>query len=94
MRAVNELAAWQESHGQVDRAERTRLWFNDTRANSGVLAVVRKRVEECADRTVWREWSADQKTEYVRVLLSPYAADDGLVNELVAEGCRRTRPRT
>lgn len=85
-RAVEAVTAWDECHGRVDQAERTRAWFRDARGNTSVLSVVRKRITECARHSVWREWSTEQKAEYVQILLSPYSANEALVQELVEAG--------
>ena len=47
------------------------------------LPLVRSRIEECSP---WSKWDADQKREYVRILLAPLVAEATTLADLVAHG--------
>ena len=81
-RAVEAIAQCEESKGKSGNADRTRAWFRDVR-NNLVLTAVRRQIAEHADSKLWIEWPAEKRAEFVRMLLSPYVADDDLVNELI-----------
>ncbi len=87
-RAVQAVATWLKTHGKNDRAERTLAWFRIGTADHPVLKIVRKRIEECEHDQggMWKNWTDEQRLEYVRILLSPYTCDDRMIRELAASG--------
>ena len=83
-RVVEAIAGCEESKGKFGNAERTRAWYREGR-NESVLRAVRRQIAEHANTKLWLEWPTEKRADFVRVLLSPYVADDGLVNELIED---------
>jgi hypothetical protein len=82
-RVVEAYAAAQEDRKLPGDPGRIRATSVDTPPDT-VLDTVRLRISECASRGPWREWTTEQRSEFVRLLLSPYTPIDLLVAELVA----------
>lgn len=51
-----------------------------------VLAVVRTRIAEAAARDWWRGSDRNARQDYIRILLSPFVADESLLDRLLEEG--------
>jgi hypothetical protein len=82
-RAVEAFAAAQAAGRLPGNPEQTRAFYQG-RPGEPTLAVVRRRLAEVTALPVWAGWSPEQRAEYVRLLLSPFAAPDDLVAELIA----------
>lgn len=51
--------------------------------NPILLSAVRERIRDCPSG-VWARWSQEERFNYVRQILSPFTAEDALLEELVA----------
>jgi hypothetical protein len=86
-RAVAAVVEAERAAGRIDRAGRTIAWFRDVRGHSA-LEVVRRRIDETATLAVWKEWTNERRRDFIRMLLSPFEADEEIVNELLEAATR------
>ena len=80
-RAAEAVAVWMVSKGWSADAERMRAVYR-CEPSPVVLARLRQQVVECKK---WSHWSDDERTHYVRLLLSPYTPGEAVVRQLVDE---------
>jgi len=51
--------------------------------NPFLLSAVRERIRECPT-AVWERWSREERLNYVQQILSPFTAEEALLEELLA----------
>lgn len=70
--------------GAPGGVERHDKWVRSLRENV-VLPVIKRRLKEEVQTDRWRKLGPHQKSQFVRECVSPFVADDELVEELIRE---------
>ncbi len=84
-RVVEARVAAQAAGVLPSNPDQTQAYYGG-RPPDWIWAVIRRGLAEATRLPVWAEWSSQQRADYVRLLLSPFAATNNIVTELLADG--------
>lgn len=82
-RVVDALIQNEISEGRKGTADSWTAW-RDAAKHDRCLSVAKQRLAETS-KSIWESMASDARRAYVRDLLSPLIADDGLIGRLVDE---------
>ena len=87
---VNQVADALEQHARTNPVafgSELSEW-RDPSNHSEKIEFVRRRITECSP---WSDWTAEEKRDYIRVLLSPLRAEPSFCQELLVFGDKSHR---
>lgn len=81
---VNTLVAMEVERGYPERAE---AWKIRIDPNGELWQIALSRISSADETTfaAWGKWSFEEKKHYAKILISPFIADDGLLQKFVQE---------